>query len=128
MGDLHGDFTPLYSIRPETYLCLLTGDFCVLNYRGEEKQIILKNLEELPIEIAYINGNHDAPTPFKFPLTLWNGGLVHRIAINLVMLLPGEIYYILNKKVFSFGGGYSIDRAYRELGRDYWPQEMPSPD
>ena len=42
--------------------------------------------------------------------------------------MRGEIYDIDGKKIFCFGGGYSLDKDYRVPGRTWWPQEMPEPE
>ena len=34
-------------------------------------------------------------------------------------------YMIDGKKVFCFGGGYSLDKDYRVPGRTWWPQDLP---
>jgi hypothetical protein len=38
----------------------------------------------------------------------------------------GQIYFIDGKKFFVFGGAYSTDRAYRELGVTWFEKELPS--
>ena len=43
----------------------------------------------------------------------------------MIHLMRGEIYDIDGKKIFCFGGGYSLDKDYRVPGRTWWPQEMP---
>ena len=36
------------------------------------------------------------------------------------------IYEIEGETFFTFGGGISIDKAYRNYGTSWWPQEEPS--
>ena len=129
LGDLHGEFAPLYSLEPGTEMCLIAGDFGGVFSCSEEEHRRLKSLENLPFEIAYVDGNHDN-TEFlsSLPLIPWNEGLVHRVAENVVHLPRGEVFHILRKTFFCFGGGVSTDRGSREEeGLGYWKREMPIP-
>ena len=40
--------------------------------------------------------------------------------------MRGEVYEIEGHRVFTFGGGYSLDKARRQKGISWWPQELPS--
>ncbi len=40
----------------------------------------------------------------------------------------GEVYEIENKKFFTFGGAYSIDKAWRTEHYTWWKQELPDPE
>lgn len=35
------------------------------------------------------------------------------------------MYDIEGKRIFVFGGAYSIDKAMRTPGKSWWPDEMP---
>lgn len=37
--------------------------------------------------------------------------------------MRGEVYTINDKRLFAFGGGYSLDREYRKEGISWWPEE-----
>ena len=83
-GDLHGDFSSLYSVHPGTDLCLLTGDFGGVFDCSKEEQRKLIELEKLPFDIAFVEGNHDCIDALaSMPLTCWNQGMVHRVASNI---------------------------------------------
>ena len=128
-GDLHGDFAPLYALDPDTELCLVAGDFGGVFYCNKDEERKLKSLEALPFEIGFVEGNHDCITKlYELPITPWFGSVAHRVASNTVHLPRGEIYHIMGKSLFCFGGGVSADRAYRTEGVDYWRSEMPAPD
>ena len=57
---------------------------------------------------------------------VWYGGKIHRIKEHVLHLMRGQIYEIEGKTFFTFGGGISIDKAYRTPGRSWWPEEEPS--
>ena len=42
--------------------------------------------------------------------------------------MRGQVYTLEDKKIFTFGGAYSIDRNDRILNQSYWQEELPSPD
>ena len=54
-----------------------------------------------------------------FPVDQWHGGRVQFIRSNVIHLMRGEIYDIDGKKIFCFGGGYSLDKDYRVPGRTW---------
>lgn len=81
----------------------------------------------MPYTILFIDGNHECfPQIFSYPEEVWNGGRVHRIRPNILHLMRGQVFDIDGTSIFSMGGGYSIDVAYRIPGRSWWPEEMPS--
>ena len=67
-----------------------------------------------------------------YDVTTWNGGKVHIIKTDengtpkVIHLMRGQVYEIEGKRIFVFGGAYSIDKAMRIEGRRWWPQEMPN--
>ena len=42
--------------------------------------------------------------------------------------MRGQVYTINGKKIFTFGGAYSIDRYMRKLNYSYWSKEIPNND
>ena len=40
--------------------------------------------------------------------------------------MRGQVFEIEGERIFTFGGGYSIDREWRIAYRSWWPQELPS--
>ena len=40
--------------------------------------------------------------------------------------MRGQVFEIERKKIFTFGGAYSIDKAMRTEGYSWWPDEMPT--
>lgn len=51
---------------------------------------------------------------------------VHRIRKQIIHVLRGEILEINRKRIFCFGGAFSIDRSYRQLNISYWNDEIPA--
>jgi len=73
------------------------------------------------------HGNHENFNKLNsYPVEEWNGGKIHKIRHNLIHLMRGEVYCIEEQWIFTFGGGYSIDKYRRQEGVSWWPQEMPS--
>ena len=131
-GDTHGEvsrFTQFYEDyqpKPDDYL-IVAGDFgCIfgLGLRDESK---LDQLAELPYTILFLDGNHECfPRIYEYPVEEWHGGRVHRVRSNVLHLMRGQVFEIEGIRIFTMGGGYSIDVMYRIPGRTWWPAEMPS--
>ena len=134
--------------------CLIVcGDFGIFSGNWFESLKELLFFIRQPYRILWILGNHENyGFDSKIQASYWNGGKVKRIIKNsdkMMVLLNGEVYRIENKTIFTFGGAQFheqfevIDRKeecskekvkrleeagqfYRILGRDYWPESMPS--
>ncbi len=106
---------------------IICGDFGYIffNDSGEEK--FLDFLETKPYTICFCDGNHENfPAIFKYPQEKWNGGNIHRIRKNIIHLMRGQVFTIENKKIFTMGGAYSIDRYIPKLNQSYWKEELPN--
>lgn len=55
-------------------------------------------------------------------------GKVHCIRHNIVHLMRGEVFEIEDVSIFTFGGGFSLDKARRTEGISWFAQEMPTDD
>ena len=80
-----------------------------------------------------VDGNHENFGVINsYPVEEWSGGRVHVIRRNeegepkIIHLMRGQVYEIEKRKIFTFGGGYSVDKAMRVPRRSWWPQEMPT--
>lgn len=137
-GDIHGrleidrltDFFELEShvrkVTEEDYLIIL-GDVAVCWDGGLSDEFVVQKLNELPVTVLWIDGNHENFDLLDaLPVTEWNGGKVQFIGKKIIHLMRGYVYDICGKKFFAFGGGYSIDKMYRIEGRSWWKREMPS--
>lgn len=136
-GDTHAtldiqkvcDFFELESLRrpltKEDYLIIL-GDVGVCWDGGIQDNWVKELLSELPVTTLWIDGNHENFDLLEnYPTVKWNGGMVHQIATDILHLMRGYCYEIDGKIIWTFGGGYSIDKMHRTEGISWWSQEMP---
>ena len=133
-GDTHGDRARFVENNmgdnewtSDDYL-IVCGDFTYVFRNNDSEKEFLDYLEkEKPYTICFCDGNHENfPAIFSYPEEEWNGGRIHRIRKNIFHLMRGQIFEIEGKKVFTFGGAYSMDRYKRKLGISYWNDELPS--
>ncbi len=133
-GDTHGSparlsretmpFADRWTKRDTLIVC---GDFGYLFSGGSREELALRELSFRPYTIAFVDGNHenyhllDNYQPVK-----WRGGLARRIRRNVYHLMRGQVFEMEGNTIFTMGGGFSIDRARRYEGVDWWPCEMPS--
>ena len=132
-GDTHGD--PVRFIEnnmgdnewtSDDYL-IVCGDFGFIFRNNEAEREFLDYLETKPYTICFCDGNHENfPAIFSYPKEKWNGGYVHRIRKNILHLMRGQVFEIDDRKVFTMGGAYSIDRYVRKLNFSYWEEEIPN--
>ena len=133
-GDTHGtlDLETLrnycynFDVRKE-YIVIL-GDVGVCFHGGIKDEMVREELERIPSkEVLFIDGNHENFEILNsYEVEEWNGGKVHKISDKLIHLMRGQVYEIEGKKIFTFGGGNSIDKQWRIEGRSWWKEEMPS--
>lgn len=138
-GDTHGDRSRFQcrewgadriSAKDQLVIC---GDFGYLFTGDRRERDFLDSLEELPYQVLFLDGNHENFDLLNtYPVELWNGGKVHIIKKDsqgtpkVIHLMRGQVYEIQGKKIFTFGGAYSIDRWWRQEGISWWSQEMPT--
>ncbi len=131
-GDTHRftDFKKLKSptlshLTKEDYL-IIVGDCGVLFFPNTDKEAI-EEYNALPFTVLFVDGNHENfDALYAYPVEMWNGGKVHRLASHVIHLMRGQVFEIEGKTFFTFGGGLSIDKAYREPHVSWWPQELPT--
>ena len=81
----------------------------------------------MPFTVLFVDGNHENFDLLNaYPVEEWHSGKTHRIKEHVLHLMRGQIFEIEGKTFFTFGGGISIDKAYRTPGRSWWPEEEPS--
>lgn len=133
-GDTHGhkerllkeNISTEYELGEGDYI-IVCGDFGYIFTNSSKESKFLDSLENEKFNILFIDGNHENfPAIFSYPEQMWNGGHIHRIRKNIIHLMRGQVYNIEDKKIFTMGGAYSIDKAYRREGESWWPEEMPS--
>lgn len=132
-GDTHGKYNDFIN-RIRGYkptkcdTVIICGDFGFV-WDDPRHSFLLDKLTAVPFNIAFIDGNHEDFTRLNaYPVEKWNGGKVHRIAPNIVHLMRGQIFTIEGKTFFTMGGAYSIDKALRKEGVNWWAEELPNND
>ena len=84
-------------------------------------------MDAMEFTTLFVCGNHENfDMLYKYPTELWNGGLVRKITPNILHLTRGQVFEINGNSFFTFGGGMSIDKLWRQEGRSWWPQEIPT--
>jgi predicted phosphodiesterase len=135
-GDTHGEQARLVYLARwmQTGDVLFeVGDFGFLfgNDKSEEGFLndVQNFLEDKEAYIVFVDGNHENHSALNaLPVENWCGAKVHKLRSRIIHVLRGEILHIKSKKIFCFGGAFSIDRAYRELNKSYWKEELPTDD
>lgn len=118
---------------------IISGKYSSLAINGSDS--LHQKLFRLPLTIAVIQGNHEAPAweceGFD-EAEKWGGPVLQsRIAPNVFYLKNGEVYTFGNKEYLVLGGAYSIDRIYARrsvpykgmedlYGRFWFPEEQMS--
>ena len=129
-GDTHGEYDDLIDrLAPyepeEGDIVIVAGDFGFIWFPEDMRS--LDKIKKLPYTVAIVDGNHENFDILNsFPVEKWNGGDIHRIAENIIHLMRGQLFEIEGKTVFTMGGAYSTDKAYRREGRSWWSAEQPS--
>ncbi len=131
-GDTHGviDYDKLLSpelrkLSKDDYV-IICGD-CGVFFFPDEKEEMLQKYSSLPYTILFIDGNHENFDMLnEYPVEEWNGGKIHRLSEQLIHLLRGQVFTIEGHTFFTFGGGLSVDKAWRTPRVSWWPEELPT--
>ena len=103
------------------------GAFWTSHGKTKEERKVLRFYEKAPCQIAFVEGNHENfPVINSFPIETRWGGTVGVGHTNVYHLKRGQIYTWGKSKVFTFGGGDSLDKEYRIPFLHWWPEEQPS--
>jgi hypothetical protein len=135
-GDTHGEFSklsntnwPISTLLTRDDYIIVTGDAGLIFHPVQSKDEIYwtKWISKKPWNLLMIDGNHENhPKLNQLPREEKFGGIVGKIADNIYHLRRGEIYEIEGKKILTFGGAASIDKAYRTDGISWWAEEVPN--
>jgi len=127
MSRLNSDNFPINKELTKDDYVIVTGDFGVVWNGDKEDKYWLNWLHEKNFTILFCDGNHDGHDILdNLPVSEWNGGKVHFVNDSVIHLMRGQVFNINGKKIFTFGGADSIDKADRKRGIDWWEREMPS--
>jgi len=129
-GDTHGEYGRLIefnkTLKSGDYI-IVCGDWGYIFLNNESENKLLDDVAEKPWTMLFVDGNHENhPAINLYPQEIWNGGKIHRIRKNIIHLCRGQVFEVENKKFFTFGGAYSIDKALRIEGYSWWKDEMPT--
>jgi len=134
-GDTHGDYSHIEEFcwcneTTKDDVIIILGDASI-NFHGDYLDVRLKSvLEELPITLFCIHGNHEMrPESIQtYEEVEKFCGIVYleQAFPSLLFAKDGEIYDFEGRKCVVIGGAYSVDRAYRKEGVDWWADEQPS--
>lgn len=146
-GDVHGryDIQKLYdfangkgkNLTKADYL-IVAGDFGILwdQEETQKERELKKTHDSFPWTTLFVDGNHEnharldeLPVEYKFGYSP-----IGRVSSSIYHLKRGYLYSIPSVlsggtdilSVFTFGGGYSIDKAWRDPGISWWERELPS--
>ena len=106
---------------------IVCGDMGIV-WSGDNKDKYWQNwFNDKNFTTLFIDGNHENHDLLNtYTIEEWNGGKVHKIMPNVIHLMRGQVFSINNKKIFTLGGAYSIDKMYRMPHVSWWETEMPS--
>jgi len=112
----------------KTDAIVVLGDFGLV-WDEPMKNDLLDFYNNLSCEVLFVDGNHENFDLLqKFPKEYRYGSEVTKISENVFHLLRGNIYTIGMKKIFTFGGAYSIKQDTDSSPVYVWKQELPSED
>ena len=117
-----------YKLTKEDYVVIL-GDFGAIweVYGSKENEDYLQVYEDMPWTTLWIDGNHENFDAIEqYPVEDWNGGKIHRVSPTVIHLMRGQVFTICDKKIFTMGGGTSIDKRLRQNHISWWKQEIPN--
>lgn len=108
------------------------GDFGYIWDDSYPERQFLNFLSEKPYQILFVDGNHENFDLINdYPVEEWCGGKIHVIRRDregipkIIHLMRGQVFIIEEKKIFTFGGAYSVDKYMRTPKLTWFPQEMP---
>jgi predicted phosphodiesterase len=135
-GDTHGSLDidklntknfPQQKTMTKADYVIIAGDFGLIWSNSKEEKYWLNWLETRNFTTLFVDGNHENFDLLNsYPVSEWSGGKVHQISDSIYHLMRGQVFVIDGKKIFTFGGAMSIDKAGRTEFKSWWKQEIPS--
>jgi len=106
---------------------IVCGDFGGVWDNSKEELYWRKWLDEKPFTTLFVDGNHESSFLLNaYPVTIWNGGNIHKISDSIFHLMRGQIFDIDGIRFFTMGGASSHDKQYRKENVSWWADELPS--
>jgi predicted phosphodiesterase len=126
IGDTHGTWKnlQLFQHAKNDYIIVL-GDFgFIWNRSTKELNTIERMFGRNNTTLLFIDGNHENFDILEtYPIVEKFGGRVRKISDHVYHLMRGEIFTILDQKIFAMGGAGSIDKNSRTEFVSWWKQE-----
>lgn len=121
LGDTHAEWNDLWvwthHPRPQWDAVIQVGDF---GWWPKEKEYALPEDIEFPMPVYFIPGNHEDWWDLK------NYETVTELRKNLFYVPKNTTLELGGRTIYCMGGAESVDKAHRELGRDWFPEESIS--
>ncbi|WP_415854032.1 metallophosphoesterase family protein [Sinomonas sp. G460-2] len=132
MGDFHGH---IHHFRAVTRTLRHAGIDLLLGvgdvgfdfpgaHRGKVEKKMRLLLEQNGIDFIWAAGNHDNHDTLE--RLVLNPDGTRRISDRNSNLPNGSVLEINGVRIGALGGAFSVDKAWRTAGRDWWPQEEPT--
>lgn len=129
LGDTHGDIEAVKTAAKaarnlQMPYIIQVGDFGFWPHEPSGAEFLEKAsevLQEVGVQLFFIDGNHEN-FDMLYEIPLQKNGL-RETAPNITHIPRGTRGRIGEFEFGFLGGGVSIDRAYRVLGKSWWRQE-----
>jgi Icc-related predicted phosphoesterase len=125
LGDIHGEMGVFDRLRPALApddVIIQVGDFGIDPLTAIEWDEAYGGT--YPCPVYFIDGNHE-----NFDvIEMWSKDEVTEIAKGLFYIPRGMVLNIKGQRIGFLGGGPSIDKYWRIVGRSWWPQELITPN
>ena len=80
--------------------------------------------ESFGTNILFVDGNHENFDILNsFPISIWNGGKVHKISDRIYHLMRGQVFNISGTTFLTIGGADSTDKEIRTESLNWWKEE-----
>lgn len=133
VGDVHADFERLNAFislaRPR--IILQCGDFGWWPHHHDitttKKQYYFDQyaLKMQETVLYWCDGNHENHWDLQYRLEAGKKPL--EIPVPGCWYMPrGSVLELNGQKILFFGGGDSVDKKYRKIGKSWWPEEIPT--
>lgn len=121
MGDIHGFWEILYRLSkflgPDDVV-VQVGDFGVDKFFANP-DYLKKLFEKIKYKLIFIDGNHE-----HFPtIGMWSKDSLTEITPNVFYAPRGLVMELEGYLVGFLGGAESVDKAWRTIGKDWFPEE-----
>ncbi|MBE6727198.1 MAG: metallophosphoesterase [Ruminococcaceae bacterium] len=131
-GDMHGEPERLYDREfrkvKKGDVLIVCGDFGYIFDGSKKEKAFINFFAQRKFITAFVDGTHDNLSRInRCRTTMWKGGMVHRIKGNLLHLMRGQVFEIEGNRIFTFGGGESVDKDMRVEAGLWWREEEPTP-